>query len=535
MKRTLLSFLFLGASLLTFDALAQTRYLDPIFNSSQITITQNVVYGQNIEVLTGAPVLIDLKMDVYQPDPAVDPLALRPLIIIVHTGNFLPIVINGSPTGTKMDSSVVNLSKQWAQRGFVVASIDYRLGWNPLAPDAETRRALLLQAVYRSIIDTKTAVRYFKKDAATTNTFEIDPSKIILYGEGSGGYTTLAYNTLDRYAEVELPKFTFAASGESYIDTTLLGNIDGYGGAINVDNHVGYSAEVAFVANAGGALADTSWLEANAKPMVTFHAIRDGYAPFNNGIVIVPTTNENVVEVQGPNLFMAKANALGVNSSFANLPFSGDPYTARARSMYGNTYSNWDPLNQTVTLGNNMDGLFPVELPLQPAQLLNGGGPWQWWDLATLTIVVSAINAQTGGSYDANTIHAGGMASNPGMSAAQGLAYIDSIQGYLIPRVMVALQLPGYEVFSVEESEVLDNGTQLYPVPASDYLVVELNNLKQDLAQVVVINQLGQTIRSYEAFGKNVRLDLTGLSTGVYVAQIILSDGNTVVKKFTVR
>lgn len=138
MRRTLLSFLFLGASLLTIDAQAQTRYLDPIFNSSQITVTQNVVYGQNIEVLTGAPVLIDLKMDVYQPDPAVDPLAQRPLIIILHTGNYLPIVINGSPTGTKMDSSIVNLSKQWAQRGFVVASIDYRLGWNPLASGTPT-------------------------------------------------------------------------------------------------------------------------------------------------------------------------------------------------------------------------------------------------------------------------------------------------------------------------------------------------------------------------------------------------------------
>jgi hypothetical protein len=304
---------------------------------------------------------------------------------------------------------------------------------------------------------------------------------------------------------------------------------------INVDNHVGYSAEAAFVANAGGALADTSWLEANAKPMVTFHAIRDGYAPFNSGIVIVPTTNENVVEVQGPNLFMAKANALGVNSSFANLPFFGDPYTARARSMYGNTYANWDPLNQTVTLGANLDGLFPVELPLQPAQLLNGGGPWQWWDLATLTFVVSVINAQTGGSYDANTIHQGGLASNPTMSQAQGLAYIDSIQGYLIPRVMVALQLPGYEVFSIEESEVLNNGTQLFPVPASDHLVIQLNNLKQDLASVTIINHLGQTVRSYEASGKNVRLDLADYSAGLYVAQIVLNDGKTVVKKFTVR
>lgn len=535
MRRTLLSFLFLGASFLTIDALAQTRYLDPIFNSSQITVTQNVVYGQNIEVLTGAPVLIDLKMDVYQPNPSIDPLAQRPLIIVLHTGNYLPIVINGSPTGTKMDSSVVNLSKQWAQRGFVVASIDYRLGWNPLASDAETRRAQLLQAVYRSIIDLKTAVRYFRKDAATTNMYEIDPAKIVVYGEGTGGYTALAFNTLDKYSEMALPKFTYAASGASYIDTNLLGNIDGYGGLINVDNHVGYSAEVAFVANAGGALADTSWLEANAKPMVTFHAIRDGYAPFNHGIVIVPTTNENVVEVQGPNQFMAKANALGVNSSFANLPFFGDPYTARARSMYGNTYSNWDPLNQTVTIGTNMDGLFPVDLPLQPAQLLNGGAPWQWWDLPTLTFVVSVINAQTGGSYDANTIHAGGLASNPGMGAAQGLAYIDSIQGYLIPRVMVGLQLPGYEVFSVEESEVLNNGTQLYPVPAGDYVMVELNNLKQDLATVVVINHLGQSVRSFEAYGKNIRLDLTGLSTGVYVAQITLSDGNTVVKKFAVR
>jgi len=59
--------------------------------------------------------------------------------------------------------------------------------------------------------------------------------------------------------------------------------------------------------------------------MVSFHTVRDDFAPFTAGTVIVPTTQENVVDVHGSNFFIQKANDLGNNDVFAPLP--GDTYT----------------------------------------------------------------------------------------------------------------------------------------------------------------------------------------------------------------
>ena len=110
MKKNLLSLLSAAAiSMWSVSGFAQTRYLDEVFDTSELTVHTDVTYGSNYEVLTGAPVLIDLKMDVYEPDQAIDTETDRPLFIYIHTGNFLPIVINGSATGQRIDSTAVEM------------------------------------------------------------------------------------------------------------------------------------------------------------------------------------------------------------------------------------------------------------------------------------------------------------------------------------------------------------------------------------------------------------------------------------------
>jgi len=537
MKKNLLSLLSAAAiSMWSVSGFAQTRYLDEVFDTSELTVHTDVTYGSNYEVLTGAPVLIDLKMDVYEPNQAIDTETDRPLFIYIHTGNFLPIVINGSATGQRIDSTAVEMCKQWARRGYVAASIDYRLGWNPLDTTAEGRRAGLLMAVFRAIVDTKTAVRYFKKDAATTDTYRIDPDKIALFGEGSGGYVALAYATMDKFSEVSLPKFTYAATGQSYVDTMLFGNLDGFGGMFNNDNHVGYDADVNMFVNIGGALADTSWLEGGEGAFVSFHAMRDPFAPFEQGIVIVPTTQENVVEVQGANVWMQKVRDFGNNAAFANLSFSGDPYTARARSMYGQTYDNWSLINPTVTVGNDLEGLFPVETPFSPVQFFNNSSPWQWWDLNVLNFVVAAINAQTGGSFVAQDIHNNGLLSNPNMGPAQGRTYIDTIQGYMLPRVMTQFQLPGYETFSVDESEELARAIAVYPNPALDEVTVKLNDRTEQIERVSVTNVMGQQIEVVsDIMSKSVSIEVSSWPAGMYTVQVMLDNGKATTRTFVVK
>ena len=64
-----------------------------------------------------------------------------------------------------------------------------------------------MKAVYRAIQDTKGAVRFFRRDYENGNTYGIDTSRIILSGQGSGGWIALGYATVDKYAEITLPKF----------------------------------------------------------------------------------------------------------------------------------------------------------------------------------------------------------------------------------------------------------------------------------------------------------------------------------------
>jgi len=145
---------------LSLGAQAQDRYLDEVF--TDVAVTQNVVYGQNKTVITGAPMDQPLIMDVYEPTG--DTATARPLFLYIHTGNFLPKIINQTLVGSLRDSASVEICTRMAKLGYVVASIDYRTGWNPLASTQTQRTKLLLQAVYRAVQDGRTAVRYFRKD-----------------------------------------------------------------------------------------------------------------------------------------------------------------------------------------------------------------------------------------------------------------------------------------------------------------------------------------------------------------------------------
>jgi hypothetical protein len=463
----------------TMSASAQ-RYVSEVFNGAQIVLTPNVPFGTNIDFLTSdfsnpsiygpevvqlqtdvttqqpiPPAFFDptngttavkvtqLTMDVYQPHPYIDCETARPVFIYVHTGNLLPPPINGSPTGTKMDSSAVETCKQMAKRGYVAVDMDYRLGWNPLGSTVEIRRGTLLNAVYRSIHDLKQCVRALKADAAGPNTYGIDPDKITVYGEGTGGYIALAAATLDHPSELFIEKFRpdpFDLN-TSYIDTLTVGNIEGFNGALCLYRPNGFDSGFDFCVNGGGALADTSWLAPGDMPMVAFHGVFDPFAPFTDGVVIVPTTGEQVLELQGSNLFIQLANTYGNNASFADLP-DGDPYTDRARSLYGTDQVHG---SNSVHINTGTEGLYPLVTPNWPAQIpgtFEEAGPWQWWDPnSTLaqTEVAPGITAN-----DAS------LASNPNMSAEKGRAYIDTIMGYMNPRIVAALGLENCAVTATD-------------------------------------------------------------------------------------
>ena len=91
----------------------------------------------------------DLKCDIYEPTG--DTETERPLLLIFHTGNFATV-----PERWTARDQVRQLGSRSGytlrQDGYVVASCDYRLGWNPLAATQEERTLQLIKqhtAVFR--------------------------------------------------------------------------------------------------------------------------------------------------------------------------------------------------------------------------------------------------------------------------------------------------------------------------------------------------------------------------------------------------
>jgi poly(3-hydroxybutyrate) depolymerase len=435
-----------------------------------------------------------LKMDIYQ--PAGDTETSRPVILYFHTGNFLPYPLNGGTGGTRTDSSVVEICSRFARMGYVVASCDYRLGWNPLATTQPERTYTLINAAYRGVQDCRTAVRYMRKSVAEAgNPYGIDDSKVAVWGQGTGGYIAFAAATLDNWLEdiALVPKFNWDPLGTGPIPMVvepINGNADGTTLGINpttgdtlcYPNHIEYTSEFNVMVNMGGAMGDISWLEDNSVPMISFHVPTDPFAPYNDGIVVVPTTGEQVVDVTGSFGVQAMANTMTNNSIFAAVE----------------TYAPGQAFTNAANQANNgYYGLYPFFRANNPLD----SSPWDWWNPA---LVDSANNVN-------------GLYLNPDMSAIKARTFIDSIQGYAAPRMMCALNLQGSPcAVGVEEQE---SQVLVYPNPSSSLINVNLKNT-EIIRLVEVFDLLGKRVLTANPNTYNTVLDLSVCRNGIYTLKI---------------
>lgn len=493
---------FLFMCFVMLSATAQ-RYMTPQFSS--VDVQTSVTYGVNATVLyysvLNEAVPEALVMDVYTPSG--DTETNRPVILYFHTGNFLPFPQNQGTGGTRTDSTAVEICTRLAKLGYVVASCDYRLGWNPIAPTQEERVNTLINAAYRGVQDCRTAVRYFRKSVAEANNpFGIDPSRIAVWGQGTGGYITLAASGIDNYTDILLPKFTTSAGIPMVLDFV---NGDIYGTSVGVNplngdtlcypNHVGYSSDFTVAVNMGGACGDISWIDATDNPIISFQVPTDPFAPYYTGTVIVPGLNLPVVDVSGSYEVQYAISQYGNNGVF----------------QLAEGYVPGQPFTDAANLSNNgFFGLFPFNRPAtQPAD----SGPWEWWDAAT------------------NPGSANGLLTNPDMSAAKGRAFCDSIMGYSVPRIACAFNLQDSPCYiGVSEEEEMSFG--LFPNPATTSFAVRANGR---IAAIRVSNNLGQVVYNTNINNQEVAfVNTSAWSSGLYFVELISSEGNSAIQKLII-
>jgi dipeptidyl aminopeptidase/acylaminoacyl peptidase len=145
------------------------RYRDEVF--SGVSTTSNVVYGQAVSQ-TGVPTT--LRFDLYEPTG--DTAALRPLVIWVHGGSFR--------SGSKTSGEIVDQASVLGRKGYVSASISYRLSER----GCTVIDAACVESIVDATEDAQAAVRHLRANAAT---YRIDPNRIAIAGTSAGAITAL--------------------------------------------------------------------------------------------------------------------------------------------------------------------------------------------------------------------------------------------------------------------------------------------------------------------------------------------------------
>jgi acetyl esterase/lipase len=239
--------------LLSISILISCTKSDPVPTptGSPLTDLKNIQYGAS---LNRSNVMENLLLDLYFP-PAATTSKKYPLVMMIHGGSY----INGDKDDVKGNSVIL------ADSGFVVASINYRMGWNNGVGDCDGDTVTQKQAAYRALQDSNAALRFLMTNATK---YAIDTAWVFTGGNSAG--SSLSLNTA--YITEEVAKVVASS------DHTLLGSINTSGNALTT------KFKIKGVCNMWGALPDSTLITiTNALPTISFHGTNDTVVPYDYG------------------------------------------------------------------------------------------------------------------------------------------------------------------------------------------------------------------------------------------------------------
>ena len=242
------------------------RYQKEIF--SDVEVKSDLVYGKAKGLWTTSPYcddpyittvskglvksfndteMLDLKLDVYY--PKTDIFKNRPLVMLIHGGAFY--------IGSKESAAERSLATSLAKRGYLVASIDYRLGFRLTPGDVEL-------SAYRAVQDAHAALRFLAHNAKGLG---INPNQVYVGGTSAGAVASLNVAFMDNderperilEAEKEIRVTKIEKSGNKYTE----------------------EFQIKAVANMWGAISDLNIIDNDEKiSVVSIHGTADGIVPY---------------------------------------------------------------------------------------------------------------------------------------------------------------------------------------------------------------------------------------------------------------
>lgn len=220
-------------------------------------IPDDIVHEKDIEYSNvGARV----AMDVLRPKaPASEP---RPAVVLIHGGGFR--------RGSR--DSYIGMASRLAQRGYVAATISYRLAPRHQFPAA--------------VEDAKAAVRFLRGNASR---FGIDPERIGALGGSAGGHLVLM---LGLTADVK----EFEGTGPNREFSSRVSCVVNYYGPTDFTQSYGKSVDAAEVLPLflGGDLKNNrlahqrssplNWVTPNAAPVLSLHGTEDTFVAYEHSV-----------------------------------------------------------------------------------------------------------------------------------------------------------------------------------------------------------------------------------------------------------
>jgi Secretion system C-terminal sorting domain/Carboxylesterase family len=247
------------------------RYLKDVFTDTTRTVVQ---YGSNQLIKGGT---YNLSMDIVQPKG--DTMSKRPAIVFAFGGGFV--------YGER--SSMSPFCEYFSKKGYVCITIDYRL-WDLYGIGRVPDSIGIAQIGTQAMQDMKAAIRFLRKDAATTNKYRIDPDNIIAGGVSAGAITAMLVGHLDSTDVI----------ADFYRATVISeGGFEGNSGT------PGYSSTVKGILNMSGGLYRKEIIDKNDPPFASYHGTIDDVVPYGLGKNVYGFLND------GSSTCFAQAKAWG--------------------------------------------------------------------------------------------------------------------------------------------------------------------------------------------------------------------------------